>query len=288
MKSLKFLIMLMALCLSAGMLYAQQHSDTIEKSISLANEPEHELLIKNINGSVKVEGYSGNTIEVTAKRVIRAKSEKKRQEGIADISLGVKEENGRVVIYMEAPFAKLEKSNGGWNYNVHHDNIGYDYELQLELKVPDQLQLEVSTVKGEVVRVQNFAGVLRARNVNGAVELEQVSGNSSAKTINGAITANMHSIPQAEIKYETINGDIRLFFPPSLAADIDFNILNGDFYTDFEDVVHKGRSLHKGKAKGGGAKVYRVDKKSLLSINGGGNPLQLKTISGDIYLQKQN
>lgn len=288
MKSFKFLMMLMALCLSAGMLYAQEHSDVIEKSISLANEPENELLIKNINGSVKVEGYSGNTIEVVARRKIEARSEEKLQQGMADIQLGVKEEGGTVVIYLEAPFAELKSGNGGWNYGVHQNNIGYEFELELELKVPDRLRLAVSTVNGEVVKVRNFAGPLKASNVNGAVELEQVSGNSSAKTVNGNIVANMRSIPQAETEYETVNGDIKVFFPSSLAADIDFNILNGDFYTDFEDVAHKGRSLEKGESRGGKAKVYRVGKKSLLSINGGGNQLQLKTISGDIYLQKQN
>lgn len=34
-------------------LAAQEHTDKTEKSISLANTADHELLIKNINGSVQ-------------------------------------------------------------------------------------------------------------------------------------------------------------------------------------------------------------------------------------------
>lgn len=287
---LKFLLLiLMAGGITALPLAAQEHSDKTERSISLANTADNELLIKNINGSVTVEGYAGNTIQLEAVRRIKAKNEERLQEGVADVTLGIKEEGNTVVVYIDAPFATLKKSNSGrWNYHVHQEGNRYQYEFDIRLKVPDGLTLDVSTVNGGSVSVQNVSGPLEARNVNGEVSLSNVSGSSSAKTVNGLITANLRSVPEAEVEYETVNGDIKVFFPAALAADIDFDTMNGDFYTDFDDISRKPNTMESTTGRSGKGKVYRIDKSARLSVNGGGNPIRFKTLNGDIYLQKQN
>ena len=219
---------------------AQEHTETIKKEIELTNQEGNELLIKNINGAVSIEGYNGNTIQLEATRTVRAKNEKYLQEGMADLSLGVQEDENTVVIYVDAPFATLKQGNSGnWSYNVNQENSRYEFEFDIRLRVPNQLLLEASTVNGGAVTVKNYKGPIEARHVNGEVELENVSGSSSAKTVNGSITARMLSLPTTEVSYETVNGDIRVFYPESLAADVQFRTLNGDFYTDFEDVSRK-------------------------------------------------
>lgn len=279
--------MLMAGGLATRALYAQEHTDTEKHSISLANTADHELLIKNINGPISVEGYSGNTIELEARRKISARSAERLQEGIADISLGIKEDGNTVIIYVDAPFATLKKSNSGrWHYHVHQEGNRYTYEFDLRLKVPDKLALKVSTINGGGVSVKDISGPLEANNVNGPVTLNNVSGNSNASTVNGLIEARLRSIPATEVEYETVNGDIKVFFPASLAADINFDTMNGDFYTDFEDITRKSKQIEKGGT--GKEKVYRINKSAILSVNGGGRPIRVKTLNGDIYLQKQN
>ncbi len=262
---------------------AQEHSETIQKEVPLANQEGNELLIKNINGPVSIEGYEGNTIQLEATRTLRAKNDKYLQEGMADISLGVKQDDNAVVIYVDAPFAVLKQGKSGrWHYNVNQENSHYDFEFDIRLKVPDKLLLEASTINGGAVTVKNFKGPIEASHVNGPVALENVSGSSSARTVNGSITASLLSLPANEVSYETVNGDIKVFYPESLAADVAFKTLNGDFYTDFENVSQK--SMFKEKK---GSKIYRVDKSAVLSVNGGGLPLHFQTLNGDIYLQKQ-
>lgn len=289
MKNYSLLTLLMAFCLSATALIAQEHSDTSKKSISFANQPENKLLIKNINGAVTVEGYSGNTIELEVRRKISAKTEKLLQEGVADVSMAVKEDGNTMVIYMDAPFASLKKDSGGdWNYHVQDNQNKYEYEFDLILKVPDRLKLDASTVNGGVLKISNFSGPLEANNVNGGVELTNVGGSISAKTVNGLITASLNSIPESEGDYSTVNGDIKVFFPAALAADVSFNTMNGDFYTDFENVTQKPQKTEKSKKTGKAVTVYQIDRSGLVSVNGGGNPLKFKTLNGDIYLQKLN
>lgn len=289
MKLKIFLLILMAAATTLLPLAAQEHTDKVERSISLANTADNELLIRNINGSVSVEGYAGNTIELEAVRRIRAKNEERLGEGVADVTLGIKEEGNTVVIYIDAPFATLKKSNSGrWSYHVHQEGSRYQYEFDIRVKVPDGLRLDVSTVNGGSVSVQNVSGPLEARNVNGGVTLANVSGSSSARTVNGLISANLRSVPDTEVEYETVNGDIKVFFPAALAADIAFDTMNGDFYTDFDDISRKPNTMESTAGNSGKAKVYRIDKSARLSVNGGGNPIRFKTLNGDIYLQKQN
>lgn len=289
MKKYLLLGMLMAFGLSATMLTAQEHTDTTEKSVTLSNGADNKLLIKNINGAVRVEGYSGNTIQLEVKKRITAKTEKLVQEGVADVNIAVKEDGNTVVIYMDAPFASLKKDSGGdWNYHVQDKQHKYNYEFDLRLKVPDKLNLDVSTVNGGMVEVSNFSGPVDANNVNGGVKLNNVGGSTSAKTVNGRITANLNSIPDSEVEYSTVNGDIKVFFPAALAADISFKTMNGDFYTDFENVSHKPQIVEKSKENGTKVAVYRIDRSGMLSVNGGGNPLKFRTLNGNIYLQKLN
>lgn len=289
MKIELFSFLLLALCLSATSLMAQEHKDTSEKSISFSNMADNELLIKNINGAVTVEGYSGNTIQLEVRRKITAKTEKYLQEGMADVNMAVKEDGNTVVIYMDAPFVSLKKGSGGdWNYHVQDNQNHYAYEFDLRLKVPDKLKLEVSTINGGKVMVKDYSGPIEAHNVNGGVELSNVGGTCSAKTVNGPITANLNSIPDTEVEYETVNGDIKVFFPASLAADINFKTMNGDFYTDFQNIAQKPEKLQKSEENGKAVSVYRIDRSAVVSVNGGGSSLRFRTLNGDIYLQKSN
>lgn len=280
-------LLICLLLLSPGGLFtvahAQEHTESIKKEVQLTNQEGNELLIKNINGPVNIEGYDGNTILLEATRTVRAKSDKYLQEGMADLSLGVQQDDNTVVIYVDAPFATLKQGKSGrWNYHVHQENSRYEFEFDIRLRVPNKLLLEASTVNGGTVTVKNYKGPIEASHVNGGVELENVSGSSNARTVNGSITASLLSLPTSEVSYETVNGDIRVFYPESLAADVQFKTLNGDFYTDFEDISQKAMTKEKK-----GIKVYRVNKAAVLSVNGGGSPLHFKTLNGDIYLQKQ-
>ena len=280
------LLLLMAGSLLAGNLYAQEQSNTIERTIEMDNNAANALLVKNINGSVEVEGYEGNTIQLVVERTISAKNKERLQEGLADVKLGVKEDGNTVVVYIDAPFATLKKGDSGrWHYNVNQQNSRYEYTFDMKLRVPNNVQLEASSVNGGAVTVENFKGDVEANNVNGGVSLSNVSGSSSARTVNGPITAQLNSLPKEAVAYATVNGDIKVFYPEKLAANVSFETLNGDFYTDFEEVSRRPHEVEKaGKGK---SVVYRIDKGAELSVNGGGAPLNFKTLNGDVYLQKK-
>jgi hypothetical protein len=90
----------------------------------------------------------------------------------------------------------------------------------------------------------------------------------SVETINGNITITGKT---AAIKAYSISGFIDLSFSPDRKADIKLNTVSGTVYTD---LVLSARSQSS-------VPTYISEK-----YNGGGENIDLKTVSGDIYLRK--
>ncbi|NOU58325.1 DUF4097 family beta strand repeat-containing protein [Marinifilum caeruleilacunae] len=96
----------------------------------------------------------------------------------------------------------------------------------------------------------------------------------SINTISGDITIVGL---QNEMEIETISGFIDLSLPTKQQADLVLNTITGEMYSDFEF-----NTKHEGKLK------HYYNGKFTTSLNGGGEEIFLKTISGDIFLRKNN
>lgn len=93
----------------------------------------------------------------------------------------------------------------------------------------------------------------------------------SVETINGNITIVGKT---EEIKAYTISGYIDLEIPTSKKADFKLSTITGTIYSDVISAQANSKS-----------KNHSSD--IATALNGGGKPINLKTISGDIYLRKQ-
>ena len=91
----------------------------------------------------------------------------------------------------------------------------------------------------------------------------------SIETINGDL---IFTGSPKELHAKTISGFIDLTAPGNLKADMDFKTVTGTIYTNF--------ALNTGTPK------RSVTTDFSTSLNGGGNPVNLETISGNIYLRK--
>ncbi len=75
-----------------------------------------------------------------------------------------------------------------------------------------------------------------------------------------------------EIHAKTISGFIDMAAPSALKADMQFKTVTGTVFTNF--MLNTGTSQHSGPTN------------FSASLNGGGNPIELETISGNIYFRK--
>ncbi|PLX22427.1 MAG: hypothetical protein C0599_06390, partial [Salinivirgaceae bacterium] len=96
-----------------------------------------------------------------------------------------------------------------------------------------------------------------------AVSLKTINGNIESKNIENALAL------------KTISGDIDISMDSKKSFDLIMKTISGDMFTDFEfEQQKKSNFIHIGGS---------ID----TEINGGGKPIELNTISGNIYFRKK-
>ncbi len=268
-------------------LFAQNYSTTIHKTARFQNasNAENELQVYNINGSVTVEGYDGNTIQITSKEQIKG-SNKEVQRGKSELHFTVKQLGNKVLVYIDAPFVCLKHYNDHYSYKIHRNNDGskYHFLFDIHIRVPKQAYIRASTINGKTVSINNTKREVIAYNVNGSIKLTHISGKTEARTINGSITAKYDKSPAGDSKYKTVNGDITAYYPADLSADIRFKSLHGGLYTNFDDIKRLKAQVHTGSKNG--KKMYRIGKDTPIQIGKGGPMYRFKVLNGDVTIKK--
>ncbi len=128
---------------------------------------------------------------------------------------------------------------------------------------------------GDVV-VRDVTGDLEVNVKNGDIKLTNVTGPAVANTISGDIQVRFAPLRSGPSAISSVSGDVDVSLPANTKATMQLRSISGEVYTDFD--MHLGKdedSLH----HIGGQVVAG-------SINGGGNGLSLKTVSGDIFVRK--
>jgi hypothetical protein len=95
------------------------------------------------------------------------------------------------------------------------------------------------------------------------------NANFSVESINGNITITGKT---AAVRAKSISGFIDLAVDPARKADLKLNTVTGTVYTDL--AVNSSRS----------SRIVGTNISDL--VNGGGKPISLETVSGDIFLRK--
>jgi hypothetical protein len=93
----------------------------------------------------------------------------------------------------------------------------------------------------------------------------------SVETINADITITGQT---REMRVKSISGSIDLSVPVNKQALLEFSTISGRMYSNHEITLNK---LHSG-----------IPLKISEKLNNGGDPINLETISGDIYFRKSN
>lgn len=244
------------------------------------------LAVYNINGFIKVEGYSGDKVMIEVDKTISAKTNEVLEEGKQEFKLEFSQNPDTVMAYIAEPYDSRPRRS--WNREDRHRRIEYHYDLDFTIKVPYAMNLTVSTVNGGELIIKDVTGSVKANNVNGAITLTNVKGTTKVHTINGNVEANYTAIPPDQSSYYTLNGDIKISYPSGLNADCLFKSFHGDFYTDFQEVKIMPAQVTKNEEQKGDKTVYKLSKESQIRIGNGGQTLRFETFNGSVYIKKQS
>ncbi len=265
MKTIKAITIMLLLC-SAVQVSAQESIDLFTVPLSRPNDSGR-LEVSQISGSINVIGYDGN--EVIVKASIRERhSKKESKSGLKRIA------NSSLKIGAE------EKDN-----KVRIINENHNRETNLDIKVPKNFSLKLSTINNGDIEVQGVNGEMEISNVNGGITLLNIGGLASVNTTNGDVKIVFKRITSnAEMAFSSFNGDVDVTFPGSLKANVKLKSEMGEIFTDFDMAVEDKKPVVDKNSSGGSYKV-KIEQWVNGKINGGGPEMLFKTFNGDVIIR---
>ncbi|WP_394747391.1 DUF4097 family beta strand repeat-containing protein [Spongiimicrobium salis] len=266
MKNIKQIIIAFVCCI-VSVAHAQEQVELFTVPLS---EPGNKgkLELGQIKGSISVVGYDGNEIIVKAtleERKTRNSDAGKGMKRIANSSLSISAE---------------ERNNVVQIINEQHNR-----KTDLEIKVPKNFDLRLSTVnKGDII-VEGVQGEMEISNVNGEITLKDISGSASADTTNGDIKVVFNSITEnTSMAFSSFQGDIDITFPESLKANVKMRSDMGEIFTDF-DMAIEDKKLTVETNSNSDTRKISLEQWVKGKINGGGAEMLFKTWQGDIMIR---
>src|SRR3989441_9972632 len=202
------------------------------------------LELQNVNGTVDVQGWDRNEIQVHA-----VKTAKHKESDLERVSIEVDAKPDAISIATRYP-----------------QNEGVEVAVEYTIHVPHGARVEhIGTVNG-TLRVAGVETVEDLHTVNGNIEVFEAGGTVHAHTTNGNVHLELaHLLEKNAASAETTNGSVVLALPSSAQADLEARCLNGNFYSELPIAMEssqKPREIH-GKLGHGGFPIH------LRTINGG-------------------
>lgn len=159
----------------------------------------------------------------------------------------------------------------------------------LEVRVPAGSSVKLGGASLDEVRIEGLSGEIEVESAMGDVKLVNVSGPVTASTTNGSIEATLGRLAADKpMSFVTFNGDIDLTLPADAKAGFRIKSNMGQLYTDF-DIALKTLPAEPEKSTGRDGARFRVslERSVLGTINGGGPEIKIQNYNGDIYLRKK-
>jgi len=157
----------------------------------------------------------------------------------------------------------------------------------LEIRVPLRTNLELGSVNGGTITVENVEGELEIENVNGAVVLTNVAGSVVANSQNGGVTATLSRVmADKPMAFTSFNGKVDVTMPASIKATLKMRSDNGDIFTDFDVQLRQSGSPSPGATRNNGKLRVEINRAIYGTVNGGGPEIELRSFNGTIYLRK--
>jgi hypothetical protein len=189
------------------------------------------------NGGIKVQGWSGDSVLVTA-----------RMQAWDDDDAGASSVLKEIRFTTDGRRVVAEGPSNGW----HRRNWSVSYMVW----VPRSFDLTLEANNGGL-GVSGVRGKLDLRTTNGGVSLEDVGGDVNVSLVGSQWEGT-------GLDAETQNGGVRMSIPEKYAATLETGTVNGSMQTDFPITVQGRISRRLTLPLNGGGKTIRA-----MTTNGG-------------------
>jgi hypothetical protein len=200
--------------------------------------------LQNVNGTVEVEGWDRDVVEVHAVKIA-----KHRDSDLERVSIEVDAKPNAISVSTHYP-----------------QDEGVEVSVEYTIHVPRSAHIEhLGTVNGSL-RVASADNVEELHAVNGNIEVFEGAGSLHARTTNGNVRMELVHVREKDaVTAETTNGSVVLAVPSDTHADLEMRCMNGSFSSELPvrmESTQRPREM-RGKIGRGGATVH------LRTVNGG-------------------
>ena len=205
------------------------------------------------NGSIRVQGWDGNEVKVTARLQANAESDADAQALLKDIRIT---SDGRRV--------SAEGPNADRGYRA-------GWSASYVVMVPRRFDLSLDAYNGSL-GVDGVTGKLDLSTHNGSVTLTDVGGDVHARTQNGSLNVQLAGTSWSGDGLDAVtqNGSVRLAVPASYAATLETGTVNGRINTDIPITVQG-----------------RISRQLSVPLNGGGKTIRAMTTNGSVNISRR-
>jgi hypothetical protein len=294
-----FIVMTLA-CYAYTICTAQSSTEKINKTIGFEKKSaQNALLVYNIDGDVTIEGTTGDQVIIEVEKIINAKTSERLQLGKDAVQLGVIDRADTLILYVKGTGQEFGKRNfknrdkSYWGYYNQGEKEGrwgsdwnnppYDYQMNFKIKLPAGIHIMASTINDGDVVVHNVTGKVKARNVNGSINLAGMSGATDAHTINGNVDINYNKNPTEDCKYYSLNGHVKVNFPSIVSGTMSFKSFNGDLFTNIDPLENMPPMVT--KTESGKGTKYKIEMQRF-KIRNGGPHFDVETFNGDATIKE--
>jgi DUF4097 and DUF4098 domain-containing protein YvlB len=218
------------------------------------------ISISNVAGSVDVQGWSRNQVEVTGELgddveeliferdgdevVIKVKSKRRNSHDIdSDLAVKVPQGSSLEVHTVSADIdiaevngeQSIESVSGDIATEAHASDIDINsVSGDLEIEGDNQsMRSRISSVSGDI-DTENLSGEIGAESVSGDVlVVNGVFDRASLGTVNGDIVFHARLLDDGRLDIESVNGEVNVEFAGDVSARFDIETFNGDIRNCF-------------------------------------------------------
>lgn len=247
--------------------FAQQSGDFV---VPLSNPNQRGKLKAHVHfGSITVKGSPRKDVLVKYTAV-----ERDPKQGNRD---GLKRITG------EAMDLEITENNNVVRIGSNSFSNGTD----LEIEVPLDFDLTVTSFNEGAMFISNVSGELELTNHNDDITAENISGSVLATSFNGELKISFNKVKEGvPMSFSTFNGDIDITFPATLKATFKMKTEQGEVLSDFDMNMIKEAPVQRKETSGGTYKVV-IDGSIKAQVNGGGPEFIIKNHNGDIIIRKR-
>lgn len=244
-----------------------------EKKFEYTPKVKNRVEITNLLGEISIQNASGSAIIIESDFNMEKPD---RAEGLVllgalddntELGVNVSEENGIVSI-------------SGATKQVRD----YKYTISIPVGIAVNIDYSSPFASGDV-EIDSYKGSLELKTLSANVKLSECTGPFTINTISGDIEVSFSNINQDEpSSLASVSGLIDISVSANQKATFEISNLTGNVYNNLN---LENISIEKDDGRTSGLKSIKHNSGSNFTLNGGGQNVYLKSISGNIYLRKQ-